>query len=259
MLLNSSRSLANMVLPWNCSSGPLGGSIDPERTLALAAFLGRRNRVTEALDLCEKIWASCRPEDIAATMAAVLYSRLIDDAHCRRAAQLIETEMQKSARVPGLLFHLGNIRSLQGRYQDAEALYRQSFARDQTNSGPLTNLAWLLVRREGKGTEALQLVTEAILKDGPTPDLLDTRALAYMAMGQSDLAIKDLEDAVGVRPSPLKYVHLARRIFWPRGEMTRARLFSMQGLPGYARKVCLLWKERIASVWCRNWLNDESR
>ncbi len=182
----------------------------PERALALAAFLGRRNRVADALDLCEKIWASCRPEDAAATIAAVLYSAPIDDAHCRRAAQLIEAEMQKSAKEPGLLFHLGNIRSLQGRYQDAEALYRQAFALDQTNSGPLTNLAWLLVRREGKGTEALQLVSEAILKDGPTPDLLDTRALAYMATGQRDLAIKDLEDAIAVRPSPLKYVHLAQ-------------------------------------------------
>jgi tetratricopeptide (TPR) repeat protein len=110
----------------------------------------------------------------------------------------------------GLLFHLANIRSLQGRYQDAEAQYRQSFAHDQTNSGPLTNLAWLLVRREGKGTEALTLVTEAIRKDGPTADLLDTRALAYMAKGQSELAIKDLEDAIAMHPSPLKHVHLAQ-------------------------------------------------
>ena len=45
--------------------------------------------------------------------------------------------------------------------------------------------------------------------DGPAPDLLDTRAVAYLAMGRDDLAIKDLEDAVAVRPSPLKYLHLA--------------------------------------------------
>ncbi len=28
-------------------------------------------------------------------------------------------------------------------------------------------------------------------------------------MGRSDSAIKDLEDAISVRPSPLKYLHLA--------------------------------------------------
>jgi tetratricopeptide (TPR) repeat protein len=182
----------------------------PQAALALAAFLGRRNRVGEALDLCEKVWASCRPDDLAAAIVAVLYSAPVDDAQCRRAAQLIEMELQKSPTAAGLLFHLANIRSLQGRYQDAEALYRQSFAHDQTNSGPLTNLAWLLVRRQGKGTEALTLVTEAIRKDGPTADLLDTRALAYMANGQSDLAIKDLEDALAMHPSPLKHVHLAQ-------------------------------------------------
>ncbi len=48
-----------------------------------------------------------------------------------------------------------------------------------------------------------------MLLDGPAPDLLDTRAVAYLAMGRNDLAIKDLEDAVSVHPSPLKYLHLA--------------------------------------------------
>ncbi len=45
--------------------------------------------------------------------------------------------------------------------------------------------------------------------DGPNPEVLDTQALAYMAVGRSDLAIKNLEDAIAVNPSPLKYVHLA--------------------------------------------------
>jgi hypothetical protein len=41
--------------------------------------------------------------------------------------------------------------------------------------------------------------------------LLDTRALAYMATGRSDLAIKDLEAATAVgRPSPEMHLHLAQ-------------------------------------------------
>src|SRR5262249_35121311 len=40
-------------------------SPQPEFVLALAAFLGRQNRVAEALDLCEKAWAKCPAETVA--------------------------------------------------------------------------------------------------------------------------------------------------------------------------------------------------
>ncbi len=125
------------------------------------------------------------------------------------AAQSLERELRKTPQNAGLLFHLANIRSLEGRYPEAETLYRQSFTHDPNNSGPLINLAWLRARRDGNGAEALELVAQAMTLDGPAPDLLDTRAVAYLAMGRDDLAIKDLEDAVAVRPSPLKYLHLA--------------------------------------------------
>ncbi len=46
--------------------------------------------------------------------------------------------------------------------------------------------------------------------DGPASDLLDTRGIAYLTMGRSDLAIKDLEDAVTIQPSAVKSVHLAQ-------------------------------------------------
>src|SRR5262249_31390220 len=63
----------------------------------------------------------------------------------------------------------------------------------------------------GKGAEALTVIAQAIELAGPTPSLLDTRALAYMATGRSDLAIKDLESATSVgRPEPELYLHLAQ-------------------------------------------------
>ncbi len=178
--------------------------------LALAGFLGRRGRLAEAIDLCEKALSSCSPEMVAETTVALLYSAPADPVQCRRAAELIERELNEKPRSAGLLFHLGNIRSLEGRYQEAEEFYRQSLATEPANSGPLANLAWLLARRDGKGREALELVARAMKLDGPAPDLLDTRAVGYLAAGRSDLAIRDLEDAITVRATPLKYVHLAQ-------------------------------------------------
>ena len=45
---------------------------------------------------------------------------------------------------------------------------------------------------------------------GPRPEILDTRAVAYMALELPEQAIKDLEEAVAVSPLPEIYVHLAR-------------------------------------------------
>jgi tetratricopeptide (TPR) repeat protein len=180
--------------------------------LALARFLGRRGRLAEAVDLCEKASPSCPLEAVAEALVASLYAAPADAAQCRRAAGLIERGLAKDPNSAGLLFHLGNIRSLEGRYQEAVESYQRSLASDPANSGPLANLAWLLVRREGKGKgkEALELVARAMKLDGPTPDLLDTRAAGYLAVGRSDLAIRDLEDAIAVRATPLGYVHLSQ-------------------------------------------------
>ena len=61
-----------------------------------------------------------------------------------------------------------------------------------------------------QGSKALELVARAVKLDGSVPDLLDAQALAYMASGQSELAIKDLQDALALSPTALKYLHLRR-------------------------------------------------
>ena len=109
----------------------------------------------------------------------------IELAQCRRAAESFERELKKTPQNAAIVFHLGNVRCLEGRYEEAEKLFRQSYTLDQTNSGPLSNLAWLLARRDGNGIAALKLISQGILRDGPTPDLLEARAIAYLTTGQS--------------------------------------------------------------------------
>src|SRR5262249_19084329 len=45
---------------------------------------------------------------------------------------------------------------------------------------------------------------------GPQPQLLDTRAVVYLAMDRSEPAITDLEQALADSPSAFRYFHLAR-------------------------------------------------
>ena len=89
-------------------SSPAGPS------LTLARFLGRRGRLAEAVEVCEKAASSCPPEAVAEAMVASLYAAPADPVQCRRAAGLIERGLDKAPTSAGLLFQLGNIRSLEG-------------------------------------------------------------------------------------------------------------------------------------------------
>jgi hypothetical protein len=43
---------------------------------------------------------------------------------------------------------------------------------------------------------------------GPHPDLLDTRGMIHLALGENRLALADLEESI-LEPTALKYLHLA--------------------------------------------------
>ena len=81
-----------------------------------------------------------------------------------------------------LLSRLASLRNQQGRYAEAEALYRQVLQGDGRNLTVLNNLAFLLTFENGKTAEAMTLINRAIEFAGSLPELLDTRALKLMTM-----------------------------------------------------------------------------
>ncbi len=184
-------------------------SDQPADILALAGFLGRQGKAKEALALCEKVQQAAPPEKLAETMLASLFASETNEAQTRRTSETLQQAIQNNPKSAGLVFELGNLRVLEGQYREAQTLYQRAFELDPTTTGPLNNLAWILAVAEGKGSEALKLVNRAIDVVGPSPGLLDTRALAYLASGQRDAAIRDLQDAIATRPEPVMYFHLA--------------------------------------------------
>lgn len=182
----------------------------PTNPLYLAEFLGRQGRAAEALDICEKAWATCPPEFVATDSVLILYNSPADEALCKRVITRIEEAIQAHPDDVSFQFALANVYVLQYRYDEAEAIYRQTAETAKDNASSLNNLAWLLAIQNTKASEALKVANDAIAIAGPRPQILDTRALAYMLLGRADLAIKDLEDAVAVEPTAEIYVHLAR-------------------------------------------------
>ncbi len=192
-----------------------------EGTLALVSFLGRRGRTQEALDLCDQAMGieqkpgfSEKPGfcgRVAAAAIAVLRSGASTPAQRQRVEGLLESAVKEDPSNPALLASLADLRDLQGRWREAEALYRQVIERDPQHVIALNNLAWFLVAGDATAAaEALELVNRAITVAGPAPELLDTRALALLALGRTEQAIADLEAAVAERPTPGKQFHLAR-------------------------------------------------
>jgi tetratricopeptide (TPR) repeat protein len=185
----------------------------PEAPLVLAQYLIRRKRYAEALDLCDRCWPTCRQELVAQVCVIALSEMPPDPSQFARVAGRLEAVIAAAPDQVQLPVALAAVRNFEGRFDQAEALYRGVLRRDPRQTTALNNLAWLLAVKGGHGEEALQLVERAAELRANDPDLLDTRGVAYLALGRPDadaLALKELEAAVAEAPSPATYFHLAR-------------------------------------------------
>jgi tetratricopeptide (TPR) repeat protein len=181
----------------------------PENVLYLAAYLGRRQRTDEALAICDKAWADCKPEDVAAATVQIIYFAERPEDYYERVATKFDQMAKQNPDKVALLFELANIRGLQGRVDEAKGIYLQTYQKNPNNVAPLNNLAWLLAFQPGKGKEALDYINQAIGGYTSVPPLLDTRGVVYLAIGEPEQALRDLEEAVTVEPNPGRQLHLA--------------------------------------------------
>jgi tetratricopeptide (TPR) repeat protein len=206
-------------------AGPAGR---PENRLVLAAFLARQRRLAEALDLCEASRRDCPLESVAVVSVAALsaarwrdnlglrvavqYSAPWDDKQGRRVEAWLEEVVRREPNKGGLRAALAALRSLQGRYAEAEDLYRSILTDNSHDALALNNLAWLLAMGEGAGKarKALELLRHAEELTGPLPDLLDTLAVAHLALEEDAPAVAILEEVTAESPTAVGYFHLAR-------------------------------------------------
>ena len=176
-------------------------------------FLGRHGRVKDGVDLCSQ--CGKRPpirRRVLRTQLLSLFApppgntRCPGEARCR----LVRRGLKKHPNSSNLIVGLGNLRELQGRYDEAELLYRRGIAQGRGSEIALNNLAWLMALQRRNLPEALDLINRVIGARGPLSELLDTRGGVYLASGDSQNAIKDFEEAVAQNPTSPKYFHLAQ-------------------------------------------------
>ncbi len=197
----------------------------PEGPLALAVFLARQDRVPEAIEVLKKAWSTCPPERVAAASLSLFDAPSVNEEQRRQVEAWCAEAARRKPDAVGLTVKLGVVWMRQGRFDDADAIFRRILSSDPDNVEALNDLAWLLCLRDGRKTkEALELIDRAIDLQGPVSSLVDTRAVACIRDGQVDRAVRNLKRAHRVDP---RNRSLALHLAWAyhaQGKTDEARL-----------------------------------
>jgi cellulose synthase operon protein C len=191
---------------------------EPRGAIAMASFLGRTGDIDGAFALLEEARKNQPMIEILPCALEGLRNHR-DQANKERFKTLeswAQSGLEGESNKQQIKLLLAEIYDLQGQYDNVVKVYRELLedpdANDYQKALVKNNLAFVLAiskDKPGNAAEALKLVEEAIRVLGPTSDLLDTRALAYMALGKTKQAVADLQMAVTDKPSGSKYFHLA--------------------------------------------------
>jgi tetratricopeptide (TPR) repeat protein len=185
----------------------------PERDLTLAGYFGRQHKLNEALESCDTaLRHKAPPEVVAQTLTGVLRSNAAGDQPCRRVEKTLQEMLSQKPVSVALMICLADVYDLQARFDEAEAVYRRALTKDADNAMVLNNLAWLLAFKNPPSSEALSTINHAIDIVGPSPELLDTRGVVELALGQNEKAVEDLQSALSLSSSPSRAFHLARAL-----------------------------------------------
>ncbi|MGO9110402.1 MAG: tetratricopeptide repeat protein, partial [Thermoguttaceae bacterium] len=182
---------------------------DPKQGLVLAGFLGRQKRFDEALQVMEEAWKVAEPPQIALSCQLLLVQPGITPAQVARIAEILAAAEKKHAHAAPLLGVMAAVREQQGKFQEAEAIYRELLQSNKQFVPALNNLAVLLALGGRQLDEARDLIDNAVALEGPNSSLLDTRATVYLSRGETDKALADLNDLVAQGAGPQNYFHLA--------------------------------------------------
>ncbi|HEX6964059.1 MAG TPA: hypothetical protein VF175_19480, partial [Lacipirellula sp.] len=189
----------------------------PGHELELARFTALYGDLDQGLQMLESQF-DARMDDVLAVALEVLRNRRAEapeelDATVGRMVRTALRDDPESAR--RLVFE-AEMLEVQDKFEESIAAYNRLLARDDmprlVRATALNNLSFILALQSKKPEDldlALRSVNEAIEILGPISDILDTRALIYVAAGEFDKAAEDMRLSVMVTPTPSKYYHLA--------------------------------------------------
>jgi len=187
----------------------------PGGSIVLAEFLGRHGTLEEALAQCEAALGTLKMEAILTPAVNILSAqrKRAKPEHFRKVEGWILQVLEENPASRVAPFQLARLLDLEGKYEELIRIYRQLIDRSDLSeferAAAANNLAYVLAASGKNPKEALEHVQQAIAILGPMPHLLDTQAMAYLALGQPAQAVALLREAISMDPTGLRYFHLA--------------------------------------------------
>lgn len=185
-------------------------------------WLVQQGRMAEAFGQLDAVWQKLPPESAAGVTLSLLGATEDVATRFEEVEKRLQSALDKQPKSSLLKLCLADLRSLQGKSETAESLYREVLDTDRKNVLALNNLAWNLALRGKSTDEAMTLIERAIALAGPAPQLLDTRASVWLAQSNPSHAIKDLKRVLVEEPSAGVHFRMALALA-DMGEIAAAR------------------------------------
>jgi tetratricopeptide (TPR) repeat protein len=176
----------------------------------LAQSLARQNKISDAIELCEKA-AKAGEDPLPAIVAANLLTAADKGERSHPAVDTILAKaLERHPMNADLLFAAAILRTVQERIDEAIGLFERVVKAAPKNVLALNNLATLLAEDPKRRREALEFIDQAIGLAGRQGALLDTKGTVHLLQGEDAEAVACLEEAVdAVASDPRYYFHLA--------------------------------------------------
>ncbi len=117
------------------------------------------------------------------------------------ANQHFKTLLARNPREPALYVNLASGYEMEGKFQQADEVYRKGLAVDDSGA-VYVNLARMLLQREGKFSQARDVSEKGIEKFPQNGSLWVIKALANYKLGDKQNALKAAEKAKEILPNP---------------------------------------------------------
>jgi tetratricopeptide (TPR) repeat protein len=178
-------------------------------TLLRVGFLIRRERYKDAIDQIERMQRGKDLDALAQACLAIAQVNTNEHDVLERAARVAEYVVSVKPSADSWIA-LGALQDRTANYDAAEQSYRQGLALGSARIDALNNLAYILALRKKELPEARKLIDKAIANGGPRGALEDSLAMIELAMGNTEAALSDADQAYHEDPNPVHLFHLAR-------------------------------------------------
>ena len=197
----------------------------PAGRLQNIRFVAQYLDINRGFDLLDEMRSELTATQLATSAVQLVSSNTEKDLEAvqARAQTWLDRGLREDPESVNLLLLQAQLFDTQKNYQGAIDIYRKVLNEDELSGNSkaivLNNLAYLLAlssQDPQTAEEAMGYTAEAVDILGPSSDILDTRAVVFLAQDKPAEAIADLELALTDKPTASKYFHLSEAHFLSR-------------------------------------------